>query len=337
MIEILSTILEYLPTQDLLRCARVSRRMREMVYDDTRWVYKLKLMGVWDEPEARKRFEEAMRRKRALQAARAAEEEKKALQNGVRNIGAVINAAAGDRSSTLFDAGEEESKAKMRRWDLEAKRRTLASSALGEGFDLMNLAPLTSVDVPRANPMDPASLLKVLPSVRSIRGFARQEFGRIYGALGPLYFDLAKAKTHTDPVVFRMYRDPEQQAQVLAQLRVFAQSDTAYGWADRLERLNLMIGIFENAALREFEGLAFPSRPGVGGAHVANWCRGYETGDVDGRMKRYANVLILLNGGQACVQLFVQKHPVMFEREKLGNSMDCFEYGYLVSHPADLR
>lgn len=54
-------------------------------------------------------------------------------------------------------------------------------------------------------------------------------------------------------------------------------------------------------------------------------------------MKRYANVLILLNGGQACVQLFVQKHPVMFEREKLGNSMDCFEYRYLVSHPATLR
>lgn len=52
---------------------------------------------------------------------------------------------------------------------------------------------------------------------------------------------------------------------------------------------------------------------------------GYESGDIDGRMKRYANVLILLNGGQACVQLFVQKHPVTFEREKLGNPMDSFD------------
>lgn len=235
-----------------------------MVYDDTRWVYKLKLMGLWDELEARKRFEEAMRRKRALQAARVAEEEKKALQNGVKNIAASINATAGDRSSTLFDAVEEESRAKEGRWELETKRRTLATSTLGAGVDAMSFAPLAPTDVPRANPMDPASLLKVLPSVRSIRGFARQEFGRVYGALGPLYFDLAKAKTHTDPVVFRMYRDPEQQAQVLAQLKVFAQSDTAYGWADRLERLNLMIGIFENAALREFEGLAFLSKPGGG-------------------------------------------------------------------------
>lgn len=59
--------------------------------------------------------------------------------------------------------------------------------------------------------------------------------------------------------------------------------------------------------------------------HAANCHRGYETGDTDGRMKRYANVLILLNGGQACVQLFVQKHPVMFERGELGNPMDSFE------------
>lgn len=59
---------------------------------------------------------------------------------------------------------------------------------------------------------------------------------------------------------------------------------------------------------------------------------GYESGDIDGRMKRYAHVLILLNGGAACIQLFVQKHPVMFEREKLGNPMDSFEYAQPCYH-----
>jgi recyclin-1 len=173
--------------------------------------------------------------------------------------------AVGDRSSTLFDAGEEESKVKARRWELEAKGRTMeGTTSSREGFDVMSLAPLTPVGASRANMADPEALLKILPSARSIRGFARQEYGRIYGALGPLYFDLAKAKTHTDPVVFRMYRDPEQQAQVLAQLKVFGQSDTAYGWADRTERLDLMIGIFENAALREFEGLVLLGPKGQG-------------------------------------------------------------------------
>jgi len=53
--------------------------------------------------------------------------------------------------------------------------------------------------------------------------------------------------------------------------------------------------------------------------------RGYEANDVDGRMKRYAQVLIYLNGGQGCIQLFVQKHYLMFERESLGNPVDCFQ------------
>ncbi|PWW75161.1 hypothetical protein C7212DRAFT_358465 [Tuber magnatum] len=313
--EIISTILEYLPTQDLCRFARVSKQLQEMVYDDSRWVHKLKLMGIWSETEARHRFEDAMRRRRAIQAARAAEEERKALQNGAKTLNAGLvggpPAPGIGGSSTLFDAGEEENRvqvqreASTRRAELDAKRRTVAGT-ITEGVNLMNLASLTPVDTSRPSVADPGSLLKVLPSIKSIRGFARHEFGKIYAALGPLYFDLAKAKTHTDPVVFRIYRDPEQQAQILGQLKIFAQCDTAHGWVDRLERLNLMIGIFENAALREFEG-------------------GYETGDINGRMRRYANVLILLNGGQACVQLFVQKHPIMFERGELGNPMDSFD------------
>ncbi|CUS14548.1 unnamed protein product [Tuber aestivum] len=324
-LEIISTILEYLPVQDLCRFARVSKRLQEMVYDDSRWVHKLKLMGIWNEMEARRRFEDAMRRRRAVQAARAAEEERKALQNGPKTLNtgpAGRPSAPGVGGSlTLFDAGEEDHRvqvqreASIRRAELDAKRRTVAGT-ITEGIDLMNLAPLKPIDTPRPSMADPSSLLKVLPSIKSIRGFARHEFGKIYAALGPLYFDLAKAKTHTDPVVFRIYRDPEQQAQILGQLKVFAQCDTAHGWMDRLERLNLMIGIFENAALREFEG-------------------GYETGDIDGRMRRYANVLILLNGGQACVQLFVQKHPVMFERGELGNPMDSFESEHVL--PLDCK
>ncbi|KAL7271274.1 F-box protein: endocytic membrane traffic, recycling ReCYcling 1 [Rhizina undulata] len=300
--EIMSSILDYLPVSDLMRFARVSRRMQEMVYDDTRWVFRLRLMGVWNEVEARKRFEDVMRKRRAAQAARAAEEKEKG-EKGPASAGA-------GKTDTLFDAVEEEKRAthfdqsKRKAMDVDTRRQT-APPGLAENFDLMTLSP-TIQNSPRVSIGDPSSLLSALPSVRSIRGFARHEYGRVYAALAPLYFDLAKARTHMDPVVFRIYRDPEQQAQILAQLRVFSKSDTAYGFIERKERLNSMTSIFENAALREFEG-------------------GYEVRDIDGRMKRYANVLILLNGGQACIQLFVQKHPVMFEREKLGNPMDSFD------------
>lgn len=231
--------------------------MHEMVYDDTRWVFRLRLMGVWNEAEARKRFEEAVKRRRATMAAKVAEEAKKAIEMGLKPPAAVVGprGVASNRTSTLFDAGEEEDRVKLQR---EADRRGVQARPFSDGFDMMSITPLVA-ELSKASVRDPASLLTMLPSVKSVRGFARQEYGRIYGALAPLYFDLAKAKTHTDPVVFRIFRDPEQQAQVLAQLKVFARSDTAYGWGERLERLNLMTGIFENAALREFEGFVLKS------------------------------------------------------------------------------
>ncbi|KAF4962810.1 hypothetical protein FZEAL_10973, partial [Fusarium zealandicum] len=77
--EIMVTILDYLPVADQLRFARASHRMREMVYDDTRWVSRLKSMGCWDELEARRRFEEAVRRRReAAERASAAAKQAKA-------------------------------------------------------------------------------------------------------------------------------------------------------------------------------------------------------------------------------------------------------------------
>jgi len=264
-----------------------------MVYDDTRWVTKLQLMEVWNETEARKRFEDAMRRKRAADAAKRAEEEKKFVESRA--------AAAAGKGITVFDAVEESEKAKA----AAAAAAPAATAAATAGLDVMSLS-VSATEISRPALIDKGSLLTVLKSVRSIRGFARHEFGRIYGALGPLYLDLVMASTHADPVVFQMYRDPEEQAQMLAQLRRFAECDTAVGWTERSGRLKAMMEIFENAALREFEG-------------------GFDTEDIDGRMKRYANVLILLNGGQACVQLFVQKHPVLYNKEELGNPMDCFE------------
>src|SRR3954471_21834887 len=64
--EIISTILDYLPIPDLISFARTSKRMLEMVYEDSRWVQRLNTMGVWNEGEARKRFEDAIRKKREI-------------------------------------------------------------------------------------------------------------------------------------------------------------------------------------------------------------------------------------------------------------------------------
>ncbi|KAK3501684.1 exocyst complex component Sec10-domain-containing protein [Neurospora crassa] len=338
--EILVTILDYLPVSDLLRFARTSRRMREMVYDDTRWVARLRSMGVWDEAEARRRFEEVMKRRREA-AERAERERLAAAAAATGTTGGSMPIGRGQPfpgqslelfpglqqqyptpppviTTTLFDAGEEELRRKRIAEEQKKREEAIQAAAqrrameemegLQDGFETMKVGGGQGGLLPTAPQKDPFSdpeaLLNVIKNARSIRGHARQEYGKIYGALAPFYFDLAKAKSHTDPVVFRVFRDPERQAQMLANLRTFAKSDWAAGWRQREEKLATMAGIFESAVLHEFE-------------------TGYEFWDVDGRMHKYAHVLDLLNGGTAAVELFIHKHPIFTDKEVLANPMDC--------------
>ncbi|GME26112.1 Secretion pathway protein Sls2/Rcy1 [Neofusicoccum parvum] len=288
--ELIATILDYLPVPDMIRFARASKRMREMVYDDTRWIQRLKSMGCWNDQEARKRWEDAMKRKLEAQRSKEAEE---ALRTGAMLNGSV-NGLAGGGGTTLFDAGVEEEKLRSSH-ELPTRTR---KGTMDSGF--------SSIEPSSVNYRDPEFALSVLSNVRSIRGFARQEFGKVYGALAPYYFDLAKSRSHMDPVLFRFFRDPEQQAKMLAQIKVFARSDCAQGWMQREERLDTMMGLFENAALREFE-------------------QGYEAKDIDGRMKKYAQVLVTLNGGAAAIDSFIHNHPLMVHKERLGDPLDCLD------------
>ncbi|UNI19134.1 F-box protein: endocytic membrane traffic, recycling ReCYcling 1 [Purpureocillium takamizusanense] len=279
--EIMVAILDFLPVADQMRMARTSRRLQEMVYDDTRWVSRLKSMGCWDEREARRRFEEAVRRRREA-AERAA---------GQQPGGASAAAAHKQGDTTLFDASVEEQK------------RRRATSDLRDGFQTMSLAGARKDDSE-----DAESYLDVFQGVKSIRGGARQEYGKIYGALAPFYFDIVKARSHADPIIFKAFRDPEKQAQMLANLRRFSRSDWAPGRAEREEKLASMTGIFESAVVREFE-------------------QGYEFWDVDGRMKRYAHVLHTLGGARGGIELFIHKHPIFQDRDLTLNPVECLNAG----------
>ena len=283
--------------------ARTSKRMQEMVYDDSRWIMRLKSMGAWNDVEAKQRFDEAMRRK--LDAQRADEARRTAPTTTTTGLAAPVGAddEARKTSITLFDVDET----------LQRPR----APTLDKGFNDMTLSPDgTAAAAPaRVAVLDPQATLKVLADVRSIRGMARHEYGKVYGALAPYYFDLARSRSHTDPMLFRTYRDPEQQAQMLAQLKTFARSDFAQGWGQREEKLDTMMGIFENAVLREFE-------------------QGCAEKDYEGRMKRFASVLFALNGGAACLDSFIHNHPLMLDKEKLGNPADCLRQDELSLQPS---
>ncbi|KEQ84047.1 hypothetical protein M438DRAFT_274169 [Aureobasidium pullulans EXF-150] len=268
--ELIATILDYLPVSDLTRCARVSKRLQEMVYDDTRWVARLRGMGVWNETEARQRYEES----------------KKKRLSGRPHAGSV----------TLFDAHDEEEKVRKSLEQAATPRRPRHSSVT-DGFDDMTLSQNPSFDAKAAT--------TALRRVRSIRGQARQEYGKVHGALGPFYYNLVHAENSSDPAIFRLVQDPEQQARILADLRVFARSDGAQKWRQRHEKLESMLGIFENAMIGDFE-------------------QAYQAQDID-RMRRYAHVLVSLNGGAAGIDIFISNHPYMRRKDQVGSPLDCLQ------------
>ncbi|CAK7567897.1 MAG: F-box protein: endocytic membrane traffic, recycling ReCYcling 1 [Sporothrix epigloea] len=332
--EILSIIVDYLPVPEQLTFARTCRRMREMVYDDTRWVSRLKSMGVWNENEARRRFEEALQKRRreiaATAAAAAGIEGNRAVGGGSSNAhGAAGTASTQSRSvsgsTTLFDASMEEERRRQLRVQQEQQERQEQQeqqrrlevqhqqqlARARDGFETLSIGGddqrhNTAAAAVAKDPLqDLDALLDVLKNAKSVRGHAREEYGKIYGALGPFYWDLRNSRTHADPAIFKVFRDPERQARMLSNLRIFAQSDWAQGWRQREEKLVSMTSIFESAVLREFE-------------------QGYEFWDVEGRMRKYAHVLDVLGGSTAGVNLFIQKHPLLDDNELTSmNAMDC--------------
>ncbi|KAK9460691.1 exocyst complex component Sec10-like protein [Lipomyces oligophaga] len=150
------------------------------------------------------------------------------------------------------------------------------------------------------------SPLNVLDSVHSFPGYARLEFARVYSILWPLYRDLTNPirAIHLDPQVFRIYRSPEVQALILKTMTQFAAGILDDDAEDRLLRLLSIAGIFENAALSELE-------------------QGLDESDFDGRARRYAEVLIGLNGGGTAVQTYLQRSKILVSTSTPSTSA-CF-------------
>ena len=301
MLEIMSAILDYLPVPELLRFARVSKRMQEMVYDDTRWVQRLQMIGCWNEREARKKTDAL--KTQALEAQRLLQENNNETGGNAPNRVSDTRNDAGKlsgSSTTIFDATKEKD-------GLSGSQRVSSRPhkvGLDDGFDSVPLTPNPQT----ATRSSPTSVdgLTVFLQVHSERGYARQEYARIYRVLAPLYIDAARCQTHTDATIFRTYRDPNQQAQILANLKRFSNNDTSQGWHLRVERFTSLMTTFEHAVFQEFE-------------------HGLDTGDFQGKLHKYAQVLVSLNGGKNGVEAFISRNPILREKKKIGDPMACFE------------
>lgn len=270
----MSSIIEYLDPVELIQAARSCRLLHEMAYDDTRWVQKLKRIGCWDETDARKHAETVFGTVADLETAK-----QKDIAEEVRSAIPTIA--------------------------LEKPTTTTSVNKLSDGFDKIELGKVA----PQTNMLemdDEDPVLSVIKNARSIRGEARQEYGKIHAALAPFYHDIGANGPSTENLVFTKHKDPQAQAKVLSQLLAFAKSDMTNGWQERGERLENTISMFETAALNEFRN-------------------GYETGDIDGVMRKYANILWILNGGQSAVELFIHHNHLVTRKSELGTLSDCID------------
>ena len=177
-------------------------------------------------------------------------------------------------------------------------------STIDDGFAVTTLSKLSPEHNSQSLQADTSNVLDAMDHVRSIRGSARQEYGKIYAALNPYYKDAIRTKHPSNAKVFRTYRDPNQQAKMLAQVLRFANSDFSSGQQSREQKLLHMISAFEDAVTREFE-------------------QGLKIGDIDGRIRKYSNVLVTLNGGQRAIDRFVNENPIFRPDGTLGDPMDC--------------
>ncbi|KAI9739773.1 MAG: F-box protein: endocytic membrane traffic, recycling ReCYcling 1 [Cirrosporium novae-zelandiae] len=286
--EIMSLIIDRLAIPDLMRAARVSKQMHEMVYEDPRWIRMLQKMGCWNEAEARRRA--GAGREKALEVQHI---------NGEPFVGQTDHSYGGTPKpprpvTTIFESGWKEEEREMQTADLKKPR----PHSLNDGFTAVNV----SSNLMSQEKSVLASSLHVLKSVQSIRGCARQQYGKIYKTLAPFYFDIVHSSS--EPLIFGLYKDPHDQAQMLAQLLSFCKSDYSEGWKQREDRLNIVVTAFQKAALKELDH-----------AHKA--------ADYDGLVRKYTNVLVTLNGGRAAIDFFLKESPLFIEQYKLGNPRDC--------------
>lgn len=211
-------------------------------------------MGCWDEAEARKRSEEAARRRLQVTPPRHAQGSRSpARSSGTIHGNTAGKGGPGRPGPSMFNPdveGRTQEKSATRSTSEWVQVSTDGHGHQNGSISHSSMAESSSTGQASASAL---SALHILSTIRSIRSLARHEYGRVYRVLAPYYLDLAGSTSHAEASVFRTYRAPSEQAQMLAQVSAFAKSDITPGGHYREEKVTSTIGVFEAAALREFE------------------------------------------------------------------------------------
>ncbi|KAI9594111.1 exocyst complex component Sec10-domain-containing protein [Syncephalis fuscata] len=122
---------------------------------------------------------------------------------------------------------------------------------------------------------------------------ARAQFQRVYRELIPYYVDLRHR--NREPRIQSEFPDPVERAQMIARLRRFMPVKVVNDYKTLNLALETVTQLLESRSLQQFE-------------------HAYHTDDTEA-MKYHASVLFELNGGQSCVQMYIQMNQLFFDNE----------------------
>ncbi|CAM0135915.1 F-box protein: endocytic membrane traffic, recycling ReCYcling 1 [Umbelopsis sp. WA50703] len=123
-------------------------------------------------------------------------------------------------------------------------------------------------------------------------GKAREIFSQFFTRLYPFYVSLRHSSGES-MVLSEYGSEPEECGKILNKLVGLGKCKVVDDYAQLNSETEKICRYFESACLHEFE-LA------------------YDMQDVD-KMQQYAHALVELNGGQSCIQTFIQKHSMFYD------------------------
>ncbi|CAG8433105.1 7776_t:CDS:10 [Ambispora gerdemannii] len=126
---------------------------------------------------------------------------------------------------------------------------------------------------------------------RSSTGITRSIFKEIYSELLPYYLDFRHKRK--DSKLYKDFADPLDQAKMLRRLTIFGNYNITSDSSKINSVLETTVEYCENMALHNFEL----------GYNASNYSE----------MKKWATLLLELNEGVSCIQVFIQKNSIFFD------------------------
>ncbi|KAI8814074.1 exocyst complex component Sec10-domain-containing protein [Cladochytrium replicatum] len=276
--DLIVRIFTYLPVPNLPVVARVSRRFKILVYSNGVYEPKLRYLGLLTEDI----------------------EDGATLESGMEKLSKRLKQLPGGHmlpgsmkyleSGSLWGAPEAGTPTGLSSPAISAQLSSSAATSLIIGAGGLKAAIAAASRKKQSSAAIGAKATAKAATIVGKQG-GRDIFKQVFTQLCPFYVDFRNRQK--DSRVFREFKDLAEVATILRRLRLFSQARFLVNVEEANNSLEGAIEWFESLLLTQFE-------------------RAYDANNIS-EMRRNAVASYQLNGGTACLQLFIAKNPIFYD------------------------